>query len=149
TGFSATYLKVPTQGVTLIMLGNCEALSDPFYATGGMETNAFANVFLRLFVFEDLLGRTLPDPDWSRAPHEFADQVKRLSEPTGGKGYENTIADHDELTRWLDGRKAKARVTMKMDPRAFDEYLGRYALDGSKRIFTAKREGSRFIMDFD
>src|SRR5262249_35159953 len=76
-------------------------------------------------------------------------QVKQWSERAGGKGYENTIATYDELTSWRDARQAKARVTMKVDPKTYDEYLGRYALNGSKRIFTAKREGNRLIMDFD
>jgi len=149
TGFSATYLKLPARNLTLIMLGNSEALSDPFYGTGGMETNAFASVFLRLFVFEDLLGRTLPDPDWSRDDREFAEEVNRLSAQSGGKGYENTIATHDLLTRWLEQRRGKARVTMKVDPKTYDEYLGRYQLASKRRTFTAKREGNRFIMDFD
>src|SRR5262249_10575305 len=94
TGFSATYLKVPAKGLTLILLGNSEALSDPFYATAGMETNAFACAFLRVFVLQGLRGRTLPDPDWSRGPREFADEVNRLSEQAGGSGYENTREPH-------------------------------------------------------
>ena len=147
TGFSATYLKVQARNLTLIMIANCEALSDPFYGNGSMETNAFASVFLRLFVFEDLLSRTLPDPDWSRGSSEFAEQVDRLSKQAGGKGYENTLATYQAVTRWLDARRTKARVTMRVDPKSYDEYLGRY--DFGRRTFTAKREGSRFIMDFD
>ena len=50
TGFSATYLKVPDKNLSMILLANSEALSDPFYRNGGIETNAFACSFLRLFV---------------------------------------------------------------------------------------------------
>src|SRR4029079_9478692 len=148
TGFSATYLKVPTQGLTLILLGNSEALSDPFYASGGMETNAFGCVFLRLFVLEDVLGRTLPDPDWSRSTREFDEEVKRLNDQASGKGYENTRETHALVTKWLEARRTKARVTIKVDPKEYDAYVGRYEF-GPKRTFTAKREGDRLIMDFD
>src|SRR5262249_24730784 len=122
TGFSATYLKVPTQGLTLIMLGNSEALSDPFYATGGMETNAFACAFVRVFVLEGLRGRTLPDPDWSRGPREFADEVSRLSEQAGGSGYENTRETHAAVMKWLDDRRAKTPGALKGDPQTHHPY---------------------------
>lgn len=147
TGFSATYLKVPANGLTLIMLGNSEALSDPFYATAGMETNAFACAFLRVFVLEGLRGRTLPDPDWSRGPREFADEVNRLSEQAGGSGYENTRETHALVMKWLDNRRAKARVAIKVDPKSYDAYVGRYELP-SKRALTATRDGDRLLMGF-
>jgi CubicO group peptidase (beta-lactamase class C family) len=147
TGFSATYLKVPAKGLTLIMLGNSEALSDPFYATGGMETNAFACAFLRVFVLEGLRGRTLPDPDWSRGPREFADEVKRLSEQAGGSGYENTRETHALVMKWLDNRRAKARVAIKVDPKTYDAYVGRFELP-SKQIISATRDGERFFTKF-
>jgi hypothetical protein len=148
TGFSATYLKVPAKGLTLIILGNSEALSDPFYATGGMETNAFACVFLRLFVLEDLRGRTLPDPDWSHGPREFADEVNRLNEQAGGKGYENARETHALVPKWLDARRTRARTTIDLDPRTYHEYAGRYALN-PQRTFTVMGEGDRLIVDFD
>ena len=147
TGFSATYLKVPAKGLTLILLGNSEALSDPFYATGGIETNAFACAFLRLFVLEDPRGRTLPDPDWSRGTREFAGEVNRLSEQAGGSGFQCTRDTHAAVLKWLDDRRAKARVTIKVDPRTYDAYVGRYELN-PQRTFTATRQGNRFIMDF-
>jgi len=146
-GFSATYLKVPAKGLTLILLGNSEALSDPFYATGGIETNAFACAFLRLFVLEDLRGRTLPDPDWSRGPSEFASEVDRLGEKAGGSGYQCTRDTHAAVRKWLDDRRAKARVTIKVDPKTYDAYVGRYELN-PQRTFTATRQGDRLIMDF-
>src|SRR5262245_34384429 len=112
-----------------------------------METNAFACVFLRLFVLEDLRRRTLPDLDWSRGPREFADEVNRLSEQAGGSGYEYTRATHAAVMKWLDGRRARARVAIKVDPKTYDAYVGQYELN-PQRTFTASREGDRLIMDF-
>ena len=149
TGFSATYLKVPGKGLSLILVGNSEALSDPWsYSDGRIETNAFACVFLRLFVLEDMRGRALPDPDWSRGPREFADEVKRLNKQAGGSGYEGTRDAHDAVTRWLDSRRAHARVAIQVDPRTYDAYLGRYELN-PRRTFTARLAGDRLIMDFN
>jgi CubicO group peptidase (beta-lactamase class C family) len=51
SGFSANYVKVPAKGLTLILLGNSEALSDPASFTE-IETYAFACAFLQIFVAE-------------------------------------------------------------------------------------------------
>lgn len=48
-GFSALYLKVPAKNLSMILLANNEALSDPFWVPG--ETNPFICSFLRHFVF--------------------------------------------------------------------------------------------------
>lgn len=113
TGFSANYVKVPAKGLTLILLGNSEALSDPFIFTD-IRSYAFSCAFLRLFVAED----------------------------------ECASVAQTAMTKWLDGRRARARVTIKMDPKVYDAYLGRYELN-PQRFFTATREGDRLIMDFD
>jgi CubicO group peptidase (beta-lactamase class C family) len=135
TGFSATYLKVPAKNLTLILLGNSEALSDPWYADGGIETNAFACVFLRLFVLEDR----------PRDPVSFAEQVRRLNEQAGGAGDECTGPTRAAVAKWLDDRRTRARVAIKVDPRTYDAYVGRYEFAG--RTFTARREGDRLMME--
>ncbi len=48
--FSALLLKAPEKGLTFILLANSDALSAPFYKTGGVQTSAFACSFLRTFV---------------------------------------------------------------------------------------------------
>ncbi len=48
-GFSALYVKLPARHLSLILLANSEALSDPFWVPG--ETNPFLCSFLRHFVF--------------------------------------------------------------------------------------------------
>ncbi|HEX6575228.1 MAG TPA: serine hydrolase domain-containing protein [Gemmatimonadaceae bacterium] len=50
SGFSALYFKIPARNLTLILLANSEALSDPFWVPG--QTNPFACSFLRHFVFK-------------------------------------------------------------------------------------------------
>lgn len=49
TGFSAMYLKVPAKNLSLILLANSEALSDPFWVPA--ESNPFVCSFLRHLVF--------------------------------------------------------------------------------------------------
>src|SRR5262249_6057056 len=64
--YSSLYLKIPDRKISFILLANSDALSAPYKLDGGnVATSAFANTFLRLFVFEDSFGRTLPDPRWS------------------------------------------------------------------------------------
>jgi len=48
--FSAMLLKAPEKNLTFILLANSDALSAPFYRTGGVQTSAFACSFLRTFV---------------------------------------------------------------------------------------------------
>lgn len=49
SGFSGLYVKLPARNLTMILLVNSEALSDPFWVPG--ETNPFTCSFLRHFVF--------------------------------------------------------------------------------------------------
>jgi CubicO group peptidase (beta-lactamase class C family) len=49
--YSATYVKVPAKGLTMILLANSEAASAPFYLTGGIETSVFACAFLKVFAW--------------------------------------------------------------------------------------------------
>jgi CubicO group peptidase (beta-lactamase class C family) len=146
TGFSATYLKVPKRNLSLILLANSEALSDPFYSTGGIETNAFACSFLRLFVLEGLRGRTLPDPSWSRNPREFADEHARLNEQAGRKGYECERLAHAAMVKWIDHRRVRARVPIKLNAGIYDAYVGKYELNPNRQ-FTVSREGDRLFVD--
>jgi CubicO group peptidase (beta-lactamase class C family) len=50
SGFSALYVKLPGRNLSMILLANNEALSDPFWVPG--ETNPFLCSFLRHFVFK-------------------------------------------------------------------------------------------------
>lgn len=49
SGFSAIYVKLPARNLSMILLANSEALSDPFWVPG--ETNPFICSFLRHFAF--------------------------------------------------------------------------------------------------
>jgi CubicO group peptidase (beta-lactamase class C family) len=49
SGYSAIYFKLPARNLSMILLANSEALSDPFWVPG--ETNPFICSFLRHFVF--------------------------------------------------------------------------------------------------
>ena len=117
TGFSATYLKVPEKNLSLILLANSEALSDPFYRTGGIETNAIACTFLRLFVFAE------------SGNDDGCDRVSR-----------------DAIKTWLERRRQRARTAIKLDPKLIDAYPGSYELN-ERRSFVVTREGDRLFID--
>jgi CubicO group peptidase (beta-lactamase class C family) len=144
--FSALLLKVPARKRTLIVLANSDGLSAPFYYTGGVETSVFASCFLRLFVFEEALGRTLPDPDWTLGPKPFATELARLTKETGVYSYESERLSHTAMTRWLDDRRARAHTPTRVDPKVYARYVGRYRL-GPDRVFTVSREGDHLVID--
>lgn len=117
TGFSVTYLKIPEKNLSLILLANSEALSDPFYRNGGIETNAFACTFLRLFVFAEA------------GKDDDCDRVSR-----------------DAVKNWLERRRSSARKAVKLDARLLDAYVGTYRLN-EQRSFVITREGDRLFID--
>jgi len=115
TGFSATYLKVPEKNLSLILLANSEALSDPFYRTGGIETNVFACTFLRLFVFE------------------------------GGNDYGCDRVSRDAVKNWLERRRERARRVVKADPKSFVSYVGMYQLNEQRTFVVTREGDRLFI----
>jgi CubicO group peptidase (beta-lactamase class C family) len=144
--FSALLLKLPRRNLTLILLANSDALSAPFYSTGGVETSVFASCFLRLFVFEEVRGRTLPDPDWRLGPEPFAAGLARLRQEAGGYGYDSERVAHAAMSEWLQGRRAAARTPIRVDPRVYARYVGGYRLN-PQRVLTVSREGDRLLID--
>jgi hypothetical protein len=49
--YSAMVIKLPTRGVTLILLANSDGLAAPFnLAAGDVTRSPFATLFLRLFI---------------------------------------------------------------------------------------------------
>jgi len=117
TGFSATYLKVPEKNLSLILLANSEALSDPFYRTGGIETNTLACTFLRLFVFGE-----------------------------SGNDYGCERVSRDAIKTWLDRRRQRVRRAIKLDPKLIEAYPGTYELN-ERRTFVVVREGDKLFID--
>jgi CubicO group peptidase (beta-lactamase class C family) len=144
--YSALYLKVPDRALTLLVLANSDALSAPFYATGGVETSPFASSFLRLFVFEGLEGRTLSDPHWTTQPAEFAADLTRLRQRARSYSYQGEAMAHTAALAWLEGRRREARTPVKLDPSVYDHYVGRYRLRAD-RVFTVRRDGDRLLID--
>ena len=122
TGFSAIYLKVPEKNVSLVMLANSEALADHQFQVGeDIPNNAFACNFLRLFLFEDVRARRLPD-------------CERNSQTA--------------LTKWIENRRATARKSVGLDPKILEAYVGQYQYETPPtRILTVTREGDRLFVD--
>lgn len=142
--FSALLVKAPKQNVTFILLANSDGLSAPFngLGRGDVTSSAFALEFLRLFVYEDRLGRMLPDPPWSPAHEQFQTEIARLQ--TEGYRYERESDAHDDLSDWLNARRAGVRREIKLDPKIYDAYLGQYELRPG-RVMTISRQGDKLI----
>ncbi len=145
--FSSLYLKVPDKKITFILLANSDALSAPFRLGGGdVAGSAFANSFLRIFLFEDVLGRLAPDPRWSVSNDQFKSDVARLVEQAGGYRYESELISHNFLSRWLDDRRGIVRKEVKLDPRIYDGFVGRYQVEKDESL-TVTREGDRLFVE--
>src|SRR5262249_20410851 len=108
--YSSLYLKILDQQISFILLANSEALSAPYRLDGGnVATSAFANTFLRLFAFENSLGRTLADPRWSQSLSSFKAEIEQFVKQNGDYRYEAEQLSHYLMARWLDNRRGAGR----------------------------------------
>lgn len=146
-GFSAFYLKVPENSVSLVMFANSEALAD--HQVGeDITNNVLACNFLRLFVFEDAQGRRLPDPRWKQGTQEFSSEITRLSKQSGGYAYDCERNSQTALAKWIEHRRKNALKSVRLDPKILEAYVGQYQYeDPPNRIFTVSREGNRLFTD--
>ncbi|HWT00887.1 MAG TPA: serine hydrolase [Pyrinomonadaceae bacterium] len=149
TGFSAIYLKVPEKNVSLVVLANSEALADHQFQVGeDITNNVFACNFLRLFVFEDAQGRSLPDPGWKQSAPEFSSEVTRLSRQSKGYAYDCERNSQTALAKWIEHRRKNARKSVRLDPKILEAYVGQYQYETvPERILTVSREGDRLFID--
>jgi hypothetical protein len=145
--FSALILKVPQKSLTMIVLSNSDGLSAPFRGLGGgsVLSSPLTCIFLRLFVIEESLGKTLPDPQWSLNSDEFTGEMSRSAKQVSGYNYDCEASAHSALSRWLKDKKETARTSIKLDPKVYEAYVGRYQLT-PQRVATVKREGDRLFM---
>jgi len=143
--FSATYIKVPAKGLSLILLANSDALSSPFYRSGILTSSSFVASFLRIFVSEDQLSHNLPDPNWAMKPADFAQELSRLKKPTDEYSYDGEQRAYTAMMKWLDDNRKHAFTAIKIDPQIFDTYVGQYQFaDGT--LFTISKEGGRLLI---
>jgi CubicO group peptidase (beta-lactamase class C family) len=118
TGFSSIYLKVPEKNISLVMLANSEALSDhQFQVDEDITNNVFACAFLRLFVLED------------------------------AQAYDCEQNSQTALTKWIEDRRARARVAIPLDPGILETYVGQYQFETFPLILTVTKEDSRLFVD--
>jgi CubicO group peptidase (beta-lactamase class C family) len=129
TGFSAIYLKVPERHLSLVMLANSEALGDHHFPAivdrqeqlqvgAAITNNVFACSFLRLFVLDDV------------------------------KGHDCERTSQIALAKWLEQRRAQARVPIQVGPGILEPYVGQYQFEApSTRVLTVSREGSRLFVN--
>ena len=121
TGFSAIYLKVPERSLSLVVLGNSEAVSDHQFQVGDdITNNVFACSFLRLFVLKE----------------------------SKGHGYDCERNSQKAMSKWLEIRRKNARKAVRLDPRLLERYVGHYRSETPpNRLLTVKREGDRLFAD--
>ena len=128
TGFSALYLKVPAQRLTLIALANSEVLADHHYRVGEDVTNdVFACSFLAVFV------------------PAVAKRADTAEVPTEGPAVDCALSSRTAVDRFFADRRAKARKAIPLDPTLAAAYAGRYQLP--HRVIHVTEEGGRLYID--
>jgi CubicO group peptidase (beta-lactamase class C family) len=144
--FSATYVKIPSRNLSFILLANSDAASAPFYYTGGIESSVFACSFLRLFLFQDVLSETLPDPNWSLNEAGFAADLTLVRQRATGYDYGCEELSHAAMEKWLSEKHASAHQEIKLDASLLTQYTGQYRLN-PHRVYTVTVEGGHPWID--
>jgi CubicO group peptidase (beta-lactamase class C family) len=143
--FSGTYIKLPEKRLSLILLANSDALSSPFYRSGILTSSSFVASFLRIFAFEDQVGHSLPDPNWAAKPEDFANELSSLKKPTTDYSYNGEQRAYAAMMKWLDDKRKHTFTEIKVNPQAYDVYLGEYQLlDGT--VLTVSKDRSRLLI---
>ena len=125
--YSGLILKVPYKHLTFIVLANSDALSSPFrLAKGDVMTSAFAQAFMRTFVFEDEYKTSLPTPTWGANEKDFLYQIGIVEKQYQGYKYDQEVAANVLIRAWLDNRIADAHKEIKLDPKKFEAFVGKY-----------------------
>lgn len=118
TGFSAFYLKVPEKNLSVIMLANSESLIDHQYQIGEvMVDDIINNVFACSFL----------------SMWELAHGCEKNSQAA--------------VTKWIEHRRASAKVAIKVSPQVLESYVGQYQFETlNNRIFIVTREGDNLFV---
>jgi CubicO group peptidase (beta-lactamase class C family) len=61
-----------------------------------------------------------------------------------GDGDHAGAVGHDPMTSWLAERRASARSAIRVDPKTYDAYVGRYEVDSGESL-TVTRDGDRLF----
>lgn len=138
SNFSGLLLKVPEKNLTFILLANSGALSTPFGmgSSGDVTKSPFALTFLRMFVFEDLLRRNLPDPDWKLEPEKMSNVIAGFEKETSGYDYKRELQARQVIYEWRNRRRSRERKEIKVDSKILDDYVGTYELRPSPLVIT-------------
>ena len=118
SGFSAFYLKVPEKNVSVIMLANSESLIDHQYQIGEVMVDDIIN-------------------------NGFACAFLGMWDLASGCEKNSQAA----MTKWIEQRRASAKVAIKVSPQVLESYVGQYQFETlSNRIFIVTREGDKLIV---
>jgi hypothetical protein len=86
--------------------------------------------------------------------HQFQVNEKITSNVFGCSFLSLFVAEDDcgnsqtALTKWIKDRKSKARVTIQVDPKILEAYVGEYHFEAPiNRTLTVSREGGRLFVD--
>ncbi|MDD1717410.1 MAG: serine hydrolase [Methanoregulaceae archaeon] len=156
---SSLFLKLPDEGLTLIVLANIDGLSRPFMLGDGDVMNSLvALTFYKHFVLAPRYGQPLPAIDWSANNsavlariREVEDQPVRellAKEYAARQMVDRSLAQVQQQAEILAGKRARAReVAKSLDPQTLDAYAGEYEIEqlGGATLSVSRIEDGLFI----
>jgi len=103
-------LKAPERDLTLIVLANSIALSDPFWLImGDVKRSPFALAFMKRFVLQ----QSGPAPNWDLEPDALAGELTRLEAHGARYSYANEVIARAFAWHWL-GERTRSAALLKL-----------------------------------
>lgn len=156
---SSLFLKLPDEGLALIVLANSDGLSRPFpLGDGDVMNSLVALTFYKHFILAPRYGQPLPAIDWSAENsavqariREVTDQPVRellAKEYAARRAVASSLAQVQLQAEILAGKRAQARELAKnLDPKTLDAYAGEYEIEqfGGMTLSVSRVEDGLYI----
>jgi len=138
---SSLFVKIPEEGLTLIVLANTDGLSRPFnLGEGNIMTSLVALAFYKDLILAPRYGQPFPAIDWSGDNSTVLAAIKQVQDEAvrellskefySRRMAANSLAQVQEQARQLAEKRAKGRELAKsMDPKTLDGYAGEYKVE--------------------
>jgi hypothetical protein len=138
---SSLFLKLPDEGLTLIVLANSDGLSRPFMlGDGDVMDSPVALAFYKHFVLAPRYGQPLPAIDWSAKSSAVQARIREVEdmpvrellakEFAARQRVASSLAEVQLQAEILASKRARARELAKsLDPETLDAYAGEYEIE--------------------
>jgi CubicO group peptidase (beta-lactamase class C family) len=156
---SSLVLKIPDEGLTLIVLANTDVLSTPFQlGSGDIMTSLMALTFYKRFILMPRYGQPFPAIDWSGDDSTVLDDIKQVQDEAVRELLVKEFSSRRMVARYLVSaqqmavplaeKRSRAReLAESIDPKILDAYVGEYEFEQFGEMVSVSRVQGRLYTE--